>query len=70
MGPPITYILDGKQYVAFAGGQGQTFFPNPGGGAAGGPPGGPAGTPPTPILPKLLVFVLDGKAALPVEPAR
>jgi PQQ-dependent dehydrogenase (methanol/ethanol family) len=33
MGPPITYLLDGKQYVALAGGVGQT-----GGGGGGGAP--------------------------------
>jgi PQQ-dependent dehydrogenase (methanol/ethanol family) len=47
MGPPITYMLDGKQYVAFLGGQGAFGFGPPGGGA---PPGvAPAPlTPPTP----------------------
>jgi hypothetical protein len=99
MGPPITYMLDGKQYVALAGGSGAlpTFGP-PGGAAApaggrgpapaGGatpppppppaatPAGGAAGAAPPPppapgfgggpqVTPKLLVFVLDGKAALP-----
>jgi len=44
MGPPITYMLDGKQYVALAGGQG---------GAQ--------------ASPKLLVFMLDGTAPLPVR---
>jgi quinohemoprotein ethanol dehydrogenase len=34
MGPPITYMLDGKQYVALAGGQG-------GQGGRGGPPVAP-----------------------------
>jgi len=38
MGPPITFMLDGKQYVALAGGTGQ-IPPPPGGG-----PGGGAGT--------------------------
>jgi PQQ-dependent dehydrogenase (methanol/ethanol family) len=55
MGPPMTYMLDGKQYVTIAGGQGAagTGF---GGGAA------------SPITPKLLTFVLDGKAPLPEPP--
>jgi quinohemoprotein ethanol dehydrogenase len=48
MGPPITYMIDGKQYVAVAGGVGGT--------------GGRGGSP---VAPKLLVFTLDGKAALP-----
>jgi hypothetical protein len=69
MGPPITYMLDGKQYVALAGGMGNvvnTFQPPP-------PPPGAAGAPPpppppttAPVLPKLLVFELDGKGTLPV----
>src|SRR5262249_23479423 len=36
MGPPITYMLDGKQYIAFAGGTGQVAGPIPGGGGGGG----------------------------------
>jgi quinohemoprotein ethanol dehydrogenase len=86
MGPPITYMLDGKQYVALMGGLGAlpTFGP-PGGGAGGGgrgaapapaagaaapapppaPPAIPPAPPATPIMPKLLVFVLDGKTPVP-----
>jgi quinohemoprotein ethanol dehydrogenase len=56
MGPPITYQLDGQQYVALMGGVGTV----PAGANAG--PGNAA----TPVPPKLLVFVLDGKATLPV----
>jgi len=106
MGPPITFMLDGKQYVALAGGTGQ-IPPPPGGGPGGGgagaggagargaeplppdlagaaaqgaqrgdapaavptpapapAPNAPPATPP--VRPKLLVFVLDGKGALPV----
>ena len=54
MGPPITYQLDGKQYVALAGGQGAT-----GGRGRGG----------AQVTPKLLVFTLDGKSPLPSAPA-
>ena len=105
MGPPITYMLDGKQYIALAGGSGAlpTFGPAggaaaPAGGRGPAPAGGAApaaGTPPPPpppapapggaagvapppaptggfggpqVTPKLLVFVLDGKAALPAAP--
>jgi quinohemoprotein ethanol dehydrogenase len=54
MGPPITYMLDGKQYVAVAGGQGQ----------AGGR-GGAAAPAAAPILPRLYVYVVDGKLPNP-----
>jgi hypothetical protein len=97
MGPPITFMLDGKQYVALAGGTG-SLFGNRGGGPGPGPAPAPAagagrgaattdspdvanaqaaqqrgaapaaGAPPAfppAATPKLLVFVLDGKAALP-----
>ena len=53
MGPPITYQLDGKQYVALMGGIGAVV------GNA-----GPQNTS-TGITPKLLVFALDAMAALP-----
>jgi quinohemoprotein ethanol dehydrogenase len=54
MGPPITFQLDGKQYVALMGG-------------VGGISGGNAGPQnvATPNQPTLLTFVLDGTAALP-----
>ena len=54
MGPPITFSVDGKQYVAVAGGIG----PRQGGGGR-----GPA--PAAVLKPQLLVFTLDGKAELP-----
>ena len=61
MGPPITYLLDGKQYVALMGGVGTIVPLTP-------PPRGTSATPSAaPILPKLLTFVLDGKAPLPVN---
>lgn len=66
MGPPITYMLDGKQYVAVTGGRGVVAPPPT-------PPGAPAatggaaaagrGAPPVetgpPQPPRLLVFALD-----------
>jgi quinohemoprotein ethanol dehydrogenase len=58
MGPPITYQVDGRQYVSLMGGAGAV--------AAGG--GGVAAT--VPVPPKLLTFVLDGKAPLPASEAR
>ena len=63
MGPPITFMVDGKQYISVAGGP-------PGGGAFGGGGGGaatPAGAPPRPA--HLLVLAVDGKAPLPAAPA-
>lgn len=71
MGPPITYMLDGKQYVAMMGGQGTVIGAVPGAGANAPPPdlAGAAPPPPAPAptaKPKLLVFMLDGKGALPV----
>jgi quinohemoprotein ethanol dehydrogenase len=53
MGPPITYSVDGKQYVAVMGGVG-TVTGN----------AGPQNVE-TPNRPKLLTFVLDGTAPLP-----
>jgi quinohemoprotein ethanol dehydrogenase len=53
MGPPITYQLDGKQYVALMGGVG-TVIGNAG------PQNAATATPP-----KLLVYVLDGAATSP-----
>jgi quinohemoprotein ethanol dehydrogenase len=74
MGPPITYMLDGKQYVALAGGTGLTGGGNRGGNPA--PPdlAGQLANPPAaaapanpPVRPKLLVFMIDGIGALPVQ---
>jgi quinohemoprotein ethanol dehydrogenase len=63
MGPPITYQMDGKQYVTLMGGTG-VVVPRDGG-----PPAanaaGPGGAPATPAMPRLLTFALDGKAPLP-----
>jgi quinohemoprotein ethanol dehydrogenase len=67
MGPPITYMLDGKQYVAVTGGRGVVVPPpTPPGAvapAATGAPAGGRGAPPVdpgpPQPPKLLVYALD-----------
>jgi quinohemoprotein ethanol dehydrogenase len=53
MGPPITFAIDGKQYIALMGGSGGT--PSPGRSAE----------TTTRMKPHLLVFGLDGKAELP-----
>jgi hypothetical protein len=69
MGPPISFTMDGKQYIAVTAGPGGS-----GGGRGGAPRGGPpdtgatpqaAATPAQPRLPHLFVLGLDGKAALP-----
>jgi quinohemoprotein ethanol dehydrogenase len=57
MGPPITFSIDGNQYIALMGGSGGT--PSP---------GVSQGTTNTPMKPRLLVFGLDGKAELPRPP--
>ena len=56
MGPPITYQIDGIQYVSLMGGTGRVT-----------PSAGNAAPPitVTPTLPKLLTFVLDGAGASP-----
>jgi len=70
MGPPITYLLDGRQYIAFAGGaggRGNTQVPNrETEQGVGGPTPAPLVAGGSQVTPKLLVFVLDGRAALPV----
>lgn len=70
MAPPITFMVDGKQYVAIQVGQGGQQGPPPGGG--GGAGAGPAPLPakpnpaaPKPVQPKLLVYAVDGTAQLP-----
>src|SRR6185436_19054243 len=55
MGPPMTYQLDGKQYISLMGGTGVVVARNAEPGAA--PPPPTAQT----VLPKLMTFVLDGK---------
>jgi quinohemoprotein ethanol dehydrogenase len=61
MGPPMTFLLDGKQYVVVMGGQGTITAGGPGEFA---PP--PAAVPAAPaVLPKLYVYALDAKGAQP-----
>ena len=65
MGPPMTFLLDGKQYLAVAGGP-----PAPPDGGRRGVGGGQAAALAAPGQPsRMLVFILDGKAALPPAPA-
>ena len=58
MGPPITYLLDGKQYIALMGGVGA---PPPRGSVAPPfpPPATPPPTPPVQPRPRLVVFTVD-----------
>jgi quinohemoprotein ethanol dehydrogenase len=58
MGPPITYLLDGKQYIALMGGLGN---PPPRGSVAPPfpPPANPPPTPPAQLKPRLFVFTVD-----------
>ena len=56
MGPPVTYMIDGKQYIAMLGGAGQIA---------------PVGYGTEPVVrgapsPKMLVFTLDAKGTLPI----
>jgi len=53
MGPPITYMVDGKQYLSLLGGTGRVI---PRDGTP--PPANPTG--PAPVLPKLLTYALEG----------
>jgi len=71
MGPPMTFMLDGKQYVAIAGGPPQAAGGRGGAAApAGGTPGGAPAAPAAPAQPsRMLVYMLDGKATLPTPPA-
>jgi len=65
MGPPITYMLDGKQYISFMGGTGPVPPRGGGGGGGGANAAAPAQPPAPPVLPRLYTFVLDGKMPIP-----
>jgi quinohemoprotein ethanol dehydrogenase len=68
MGPPITFMLDGKQHVALMGGTGVVSLPPNAPPPVAVAPAGGTNTPPSPpAKPRLLVFVIDGKGTLPVE---
>jgi quinohemoprotein ethanol dehydrogenase len=55
MGPPMTYEVDGKQYISLMGGMGIVV-------ARSAEPGAPPPAPTTTtVFPKLLTFALDGK---------
>src|SRR5262245_25985288 len=64
-GPPMTFMLDGKQYIVVAGGPTQAAGAGGRGGGGGGRGQAPA-APAAPARPShLLAFALDGKATLP-----
>jgi quinohemoprotein ethanol dehydrogenase len=56
MSPPVTYMIDGKQYVTVSGGRGRVM-----------PTGSQTAATPVPEtgMPRMLTFVLDGKAEMP-----
>jgi hypothetical protein len=58
-GPPMTFMLDGRQYIALMGGQG----PGQPQGFGGGTPPDPKGPPPAP--PRLMVLAVDANQPLP-----
>ena len=66
MGPPMTFMLDGKQYIAVTGGPRGAGGFGPGPGTAPAPGGAPAAAPKPAHL---LVYALDGKAPVPGAPA-
>ena len=75
MGPPMTYSIDGRQYVTLMGGRGAGVPPAPAGGRAGAPGAaqGPApatggAAPAVGVPPRMLTFVLDGTGRLPSQP--
>jgi len=70
MSPPMTYMLDGKQYIAFMGGRGVIAAgfnlppPPPGeptGRAAAPPPPPPPAPTAAPVMPRLYVYTIDPK---------
>jgi hypothetical protein len=68
LGPPVTYMLDGKQYIVIAGGPIQG---GGGGRGAGGPGAAKGGAPVAPPISRMVALVLDGTKPLPgVPPAQ
>jgi hypothetical protein len=71
MSPPITDMVEGRQYVWLPGGQGNTSGANAGGGRgsacgdAGSDVAGPAAQVAGNPTPQLLTFVLDGAGTIP-----
>ena len=64
-GQPTSFMIDGKQYVAVAGGPTAPAGGGRGGGGRGAAPAAPAAPAPAPRPSHLLTFVLDGTAKLP-----
>ena len=66
LGPPISFTIDGKQYISVAGGPASAGGPFGGGPAAAKGGDAPA---PAPQPAHLLVLAIDGKAPIPGAPA-
>jgi quinohemoprotein ethanol dehydrogenase len=64
LGPPISFTIDGKQYISVAGGQGGA------GGGGGRGAGNAGGAPPAPRPAHLLLLALDGKAPIPGDTSK
>jgi hypothetical protein len=62
MGPPTTFQLDGKQYLAISG---STMLTGAGGGGGGRGGGAPAGPPLTLPRGRMLLFTIGGTTPLP-----
>ena len=67
MGPPVTYMVDGKQYVSVLGGRGVVVAPPavPGAAAGAAPAAGRGAATAdvgAPVPPRILTFALDGAA--------
>jgi PQQ-dependent dehydrogenase (methanol/ethanol family) len=69
LGPPMTYMLDGKQYIVIAGGPIQGGGGGPGGAGAAKGKGAPA-APAAPPISRMVALVLDGTKPLPGVPAQ
>jgi outer membrane protein assembly factor BamB len=67
MGPPISFVIDGKQYISVAAGPAGGGGFGAGGGRGAAKAGDAPGPPPQPA--HLLLLTLDGKAPIPGAPA-
>ncbi|MEO8097559.1 MAG: PQQ-binding-like beta-propeller repeat protein [Acidobacteriota bacterium] len=68
LGPPMTFMLDGKQYIVIAGGPIQAGGGGFGGGGGGGAGAAKGGAPVPPPISRMVALVLDGTKPLPGVP--